>query len=376
GSPFNRGPLRQVQQNAQLALVVGRNPISSDQRIEGKSQRERRERHKDDDTPVIERPLQRADIAPVYPPEKPRILRGVPDRRSLVRHGVRRFSRKTLEQARAEHGRESEAHEHRDHDREGHRPAELIHVAARVACHEGNGHENDDQRKGRGHDRQRDLLGRRDGGLFGFEIFLLDVAHYVFKHDDRVVDDDSHGERQRQQRHIVEREVHRLEHREGGDYRSGDSDGGNDDRAQVLDEKQHTRLASRLPNRRCSSSDAIEALMKTDWSRMILRAIPAGSAFWICSSRFLTASTIRTVFVPDCRRTSRVTACLPSSMFQERGSAKLSSTRPRSFTRMGVPLILATMMSPNWRTASTRPSVRTPTSDSPRTMRPPGISTF
>ena len=137
-----------------------------------------------------------------------------------------------------------------------------------------------------------------------------------------------------------------------------------------------TRLASRLPKSRCSSSDFTEALMKTDWSRMIRSSIPGGSVLRTWASFSFTASMIWTVLVPDCRRTSRVTACRPSSVFHELGSPKLSSTRPRSRTRIGVPAALATMMSPNCSTAESRPSVRTPSSDSPRTMRPPGVSTF
>ena len=137
-----------------------------------------------------------------------------------------------------------------------------------------------------------------------------------------------------------------------------------------------TRLASKLPNSRCSWSEATDAFMKTDWSRMIFKVTPGGSVFLISSIFFLTASMILTVFVPDCLRTSSETACLPSIMFQVRGSAKVSSTRPTSLTRIGVPLTLATIISPNWLIASMRPSVRMPSSDSPRMIRPPGISTF
>ena len=137
-----------------------------------------------------------------------------------------------------------------------------------------------------------------------------------------------------------------------------------------------TSEASRLPKSRCSSSEAMDALMNTDWSRMMRSDTPAGRVFSIWASLALMVSMILTVLVPDWRRTSRVTACLPSSMFQVRGSAKLSSTRPRSLTRMGVPPTFLTMISPNWPTASSRPSVRTPSSASPRTMVPPGTSTF
>ena len=137
-----------------------------------------------------------------------------------------------------------------------------------------------------------------------------------------------------------------------------------------------TRLASRLPKKRCSSRDLTEALMKTDWSRVTRSSIPAGSVRRIWPSLPFTASMIWTVLVPDWRRTSRVTAGRPWRVFHEVGSPKLSSTRPRSLTRTGVPPTLATMISPNWSTPESRPSVRTPSSDSPRTIRPPGVSTF
>ncbi len=137
-----------------------------------------------------------------------------------------------------------------------------------------------------------------------------------------------------------------------------------------------TRLAKRLPNSRCSSREAMEALMKTDWSRMMRTVTPAGRVSSIWAIRRLTVSMIFTVLVPDWRRTSRDTAGLPARAFQVRGSAEPSSTLPRSLTRTGAPATFLTMMSLNWPTASSRPRVRTPSSDSPRTMVPPGISTF
>ena len=44
--------------------------------------------------------------------------------------------------------------------------------------------------------------------------------------------------------------------------------------------------------------------------------------------------------------------------------------------RTGVPFTVATMMSLNWRAASTRPSVRRSTSHFPCSREPPGVSTF
>ncbi len=48
---------------------------------------------------------------------------------------------------------------------------------------------------------------------------LLHVAEDIFKHHDGVIDDDAHGKRQAQQRHIVEREVHGAHEGEGRDQR-------------------------------------------------------------------------------------------------------------------------------------------------------------
>ena len=42
----------------------------------------------------------------------------------------------------------------------------------------------------------------------GVHVLLFDVPEDVLEHDDRVVDDDADGERQAEQRHVVQREVH------------------------------------------------------------------------------------------------------------------------------------------------------------------------
>src|SRR5215467_14605247 len=64
-----------------------------------------------------------------------------------------------------------------------------------------------------------------------------------------------------------------------------------------------TSAASRLPNSKCSSRDAIDALMNTDWSLMILIVNPGGNDFSISAIFFFTSPMIFTVLVPDCRRT-------------------------------------------------------------------------
>ena len=142
-----------------------------------------------------------------------------------------------FQQARAQRRRQRERHQHRDHDGHGHGPAELVHVAPRVAGHEGDGHKDDDQRKRGGDHRQRDFPGGADGRLHRRHALLVDAAVDVLEHDDGVVDDDAHRQRQPQQRHRIQREVHDPHQGERGDDRGGDGDRADEHRAPVADEQ-------------------------------------------------------------------------------------------------------------------------------------------
>ena len=88
-----------------------------------------------------------------------------------------------------------------------------------------------------------------------------------------------------------------------------------------------TRLASRLPSSRCSSSEAIEARMNCESSRVTVTFTSGGSARRSGSSLARTASTTWTVFWPDCRRTSMTSVRSPSKNAAVRASAVVSSTR-------------------------------------------------
>src|SRR5215470_4861324 len=147
-----------------------------------------------------------------------------------------RLGVRLLQQPRAQHRRQRERDQHRDDDREGHRPPELIDVAARVSGHKRDRREDDHQAERRGHDRQRDLLRAFDRRAERVVAFLFDEAVDVFEDHDRVVNHDADRERQRQQRHVVERKIERLHQRECGDYRGRDGHGGDEHRAQVADE--------------------------------------------------------------------------------------------------------------------------------------------
>ena len=163
---------------------------------------------------------------------------------------------------RAQRRRQRERHQHRDHDGHRHGPAELVHVTPGVAGHEGDGNENDDQRDRGGHHRQRNLARRLNRRLHGRHVFLLDVAVDVFQHDDGVVDHDAHGQRQPQQRHRVQREVHGADQRERGDRSKSEWRCELISTVRQLRMNSHTIMeASRLPSTRCSSSDLTELRM-------------------------------------------------------------------------------------------------------------------
>ncbi len=98
-----------------------------------------------------------------------------------------------------------------------------------------------------------------------------------------------------------------------------------------------TRLASRLPRSRCSSSDAIDAWMNCESSRVTVTFTSGGSARRSCASLARTASTTWTVFWPDWRRTSITTVRSPSKNADVRASSVVSSTAATSRIRIGVP---------------------------------------
>ena len=108
-----------------------------------------------------------------------------------------------------------------------------------------------------------------------------------------------------------------------------------------------TRLASRLPATRCSSSDAIDAWMKFESSRVGVTVTSGGSARRAASIFFLTASMTSTVFCPDWRRTSMMSVRVPSKNAAVRTSSAVSSMDATSRSRIGVRPALATTMFEN-----------------------------
>src|SRR5580658_601646 len=144
-----------------------------------------------------------------------------------------------LEDARGHHRRKREGHEQRNEDGHGHGPAEGVDVFAGVAVHESDGQEDDYQRKRGGHDGEPDFLRGFDGGVFAVFAFFFHEADDIFEDDDGIVDDDADGERERQQRHIVEGKIHAAHEGEGGDDAGRNGDGGDEHRAPVAHEKKN-----------------------------------------------------------------------------------------------------------------------------------------
>src|SRR5262249_7868074 len=84
---------------------------------------------------------------------------------------------------------------------------------------------------------EADLLGAGHGRLEHAGA-ALDVAHDVLDHDDRVVDDEAGGDRQRHQRQVVDAVADEIHDREGADQRHRHHDAGNDRRAHVAQEQE------------------------------------------------------------------------------------------------------------------------------------------
>jgi hypothetical protein len=123
-------------------------------------------------------------------------------------------------------------HGHRDGD------AELQEEAADDAVHEGDRHEHGDDGEGGGHHRQADFVGAVVGGL-QVALAHAEVAHDVFAHHDRVVDQQADAQRQRHQGQEIEREAEELHRDEAGHHRDRQRQAGDDGAAPRVQEQEH-----------------------------------------------------------------------------------------------------------------------------------------
>ena len=108
--------------------------------------------------------------------------------------------------ARAQHRRQRQRHEARHDDRDRDRDGELAEHAADHATHQQHRDEHRDQRERDRNDREADFARALERRLERPHA-AFDVTHDVLEHDDGVVDDEPDRQRQRQQRHVVDRET-------------------------------------------------------------------------------------------------------------------------------------------------------------------------
>ncbi len=140
---------------------------------------------------------------------------------------------------RREHRREREADEQRHGDGEGHREPEAAHEAPDHAAEKRDRHKHGEQRERGGHDREADLARAVEGGVVRGLLLLLEVPEDVFDHDDGVINDDAHGERERHEADHVQREIRDPHDAEGGDDGRGNRQRGDERGAAIAEEKQH-----------------------------------------------------------------------------------------------------------------------------------------
>ena len=137
------------------------------------------------------------------------------------------------------HQRRDQPRDHQRHEyRHRHREAELDEPLAHQAAHETDRQEHRDDRRRAGHHGEADLVGRVHRRLVA-ALAHLHVARDVLDLDDRIVDQHAGDQRQRQQRHLVERETEPVHEREGRDRRQRNRHGGDAGRAPVAQEHEY-----------------------------------------------------------------------------------------------------------------------------------------
>ena len=106
-----------------------------------------------------------------------------------------------------------------------------------MPAHEQDGDEHRHQRQGHGHHGEADLLAADERGAHAGLAFLA-VAHDVFQHHDGVVHHETHRQRQRHEREVVEAEAGKLHDGEGADDRGGQRQRADQGGAQVAQEQE------------------------------------------------------------------------------------------------------------------------------------------
>ena len=117
------------------------------------------------------------------------------------------------------HRVECEAHKHRDQHRGHDGQPELVEELADDAAHKTNGQKHRHDGQGGGQHGHADFLRAFQRGTVG-GFAHLDVAHDVFAHHNRVVDQQAHTQTQRHQRDHVDGEAKNVHEEERADQRN------------------------------------------------------------------------------------------------------------------------------------------------------------
>jgi hypothetical protein len=232
------GAFRRSEIDFELALIVRRHEVL----VRHHEQGHRREQDQDRDTghhgAVRHRPFEQPRVEHVDGVKDPRVFRGV-----LV--FAVRFD---LQPPRRHHRRQGEAHEQRHQDRERHGQAEALHEAADDAAHEADRARRSRPATASWPGRPSRFLRRVNRGAELIVVLLLDEPIDVLQHDDRIVDDDAHREREAS---IVIRFSVKPMYQISPNVAMidvGMATGGDDRRSQVGEEQQHDQRGENRPD--------------------------------------------------------------------------------------------------------------------------------
>ena len=137
-----------------------------------------------------------------------------------------------------QHRRQGNRDDRRDDYGERHRHAELVEELPDQPVHKRDGHEHRRDGQRRCNHREADFVHRGDRRI-DTGLTVLHVPVRVFQYDDRVVDDHADRNRERQQRHHVQREAHRQQECIRRDDRRRNCDRGDERSAKAAQEQQN-----------------------------------------------------------------------------------------------------------------------------------------
>ena len=142
-----------------------------------------------------------------------------------------------LEQPRAHHRRQRQRDQQRQQQGDADGDGEFAEQQPDISAHQEQRNEHRDQRQRDRHDGEADFAGALQR-RFVRRGAALHVPHDVLDHDDGIVDHETHGDRQRHQRQIVEAVAEFVEDREGADQRQRNGDRRDHRRPEVSQEDE------------------------------------------------------------------------------------------------------------------------------------------